>query len=115
MCECRRFRQDMETLMKKNMICGLGLAGMIVAGCGTTTTQRAATGGLAGAALGAAVDSSWTGALVGGAAGAALGAATTPKTGKADRRQYWDARAGRYYYYDRGSGRYYWENGEPRY
>lgn len=99
---------------KKNLVCGLGLASLILAGCGTTTTQRAATGGLAGAAVGGAVGGSWTGALVGGAAGAALGAATTPKSHSVDRRQYWDARAGRYYYYDKSNGRYYWENGEPR-
>jgi len=104
----------METLMRKNVICGVGLAGLILAGCGTTPTQRAATGGLAGAAVGGAVGQNWTGALVGGAAGAALGAATTPRARSSDRRQYWDSRAGRYYYYDRDSGRYYWENGEPR-
>ncbi|CAN7207821.1 hypothetical protein LJR225_000712 [Phenylobacterium sp. LjRoot225] len=103
--------------MKKNLICGVGLAGLILAGCGTTPTERAATGGLAGAALGAAVgDSALTGALVGGAAGAAIGYYTAPKTGeRVDRRQYWDARAGRYYFQDRSTGRYYWENGAPRY
>jgi hypothetical protein len=93
----------------------LTVAGSMLAACGTTMTERAATGGLAGAAVGAAVDSSWTGALVGGAAGAALGAATTPRHDGGDRRQYYDERAGRYYFYDRSSGRYYWENGQPRY
>jgi hypothetical protein len=85
-----------------------------VAGCGTTTTERAATGGLAGAAVGLAVDSSVTGALIGGAAGAALGAATKPKYDRVNRRQYYDSRAGRYYFYDPSNGRYYWENGAPR-
>lgn len=88
---------------------------LLLTACGTTTTERAATGGLAGAALGAAVDSSWTGALVGGAAGAALGAATAPRHNEnVNRRQYYDERAGRYYYYDSGSRRYYWEDGSPR-
>ena len=82
--------------------------------CGTTVTERAATGGLAGAAIGAAVDSSVTGALVGGAAGAALGAATTPKFDNVNRRQHYDNRAGRYYFYDPGTRRYYWEDGSPR-
>jgi hypothetical protein len=100
--------------MKKNALCGLGLAAMVLAGCGTTHTERAATGGLAGAALGAAVGGNVTGALLGGAAGAAVGYATTPKDKAVDRRQYWDARAGRYYFYDRSTGRYYWENGQPR-
>jgi len=99
----------------KRTLCGLTLAAVALAGCGTTTTERAATGGLAGAAVGAAVDSSVTGALIGGAAGAALGAATTPKYRSTDRRQYYDERAGRYYYYDRSTNRYYWENGQPRY
>lgn len=101
--------------MKKTTICGLGLAGLILAGCGTTPGERAATGGLGGAAIGGAVGGSWTGALIGGAAGAALGAATTPDRDRNDRRQYYDERAGRYYYYDRSNGRYYWENGQPRY
>ncbi len=88
---------------------------LLLAACGSTMTERAATGGLAGAAIGGAVDSSWTGALVGGAAGAALGAATTPKHDNVNRRQYYDERAGRYYYYDPGARRYYWEDGSPRY
>jgi hypothetical protein len=101
--------------MKTKMICGVGLAGLILAGCGTTPSQRAATGGLGGAAVGGLVGGSWTGALVGGAAGAALGAATAPNHNKNDRRQYYDERAGKYYYYDKSNGRYYWENGQPRY
>lgn len=98
----------------KTPILAAGAAGLLLAACGTTMTERAATGALAGAAVGAAVDSSVTGAVVGGAAGAALGAATTPRNDGVDRRQYFDERAGRYYYYDPGTGRYYWENGAPR-
>jgi len=91
-------------------------ATLLLTACGTTMTERAATGGLAGAAVGAAVDSSVTGALVGGAAGAALGAATTPRNNaNVNRRQYYDEGARRYYYYDPGSRRYYWEDGSPRY
>jgi hypothetical protein len=86
-----------------------------LAACGSTVTERAATGGLAGAAVGAAVDSSAKGAVIGGVAGAALGAATTPRHDRADHRQYYDRRADRYYYYDSRTGRYYWENGQPRY
>lgn len=93
---------------------GAALAGLLLASCGTTMTERAATGGLAGAAVGAAVDSSVTGAVIGGAAGAALGAATAPRHDNLNRRQYYDERAGRYYYYDPATGRYYWENGAPR-
>lgn len=100
--------------MRKSAIYGLGLAGIILAGCGTTPSERAATGALGGAAVGGAVGGNWTGALVGGAAGAALGAATAPSHHRGDTRQYYDDRAGRYYYYDRDTGRYYWENGQPR-
>lgn len=97
-----------------NILC-VGAAGLLMAACGSTMTERAATGGLAGAALGAAVGEGVTGAVVGGAAGAAIGAATAPRNDNINRRQYYDERAGRYYYYDPGSGRYYWENGQPRY
>src|ERR1700758_5110074 len=98
----------MEASMKR-LICSAGLAALVLAGCGTTPSERAASGGLAGAALGAAVgDSALTGALGGGAAGAAIGYYTAPKTGeRVDRRQYYDDRAGRYYFYDRSTGRYY--------
>jgi hypothetical protein len=95
-------------------ICGLAAA-IILAGCGTTVTERAATGGIAGAAVGAAVGGSVTGALLGGAAGAAVGAVTTPDHRDANRRQYYDERAHRYYFYDPSANRYYWEDGSPRY
>jgi hypothetical protein len=101
--------------MKGTPICIATAASVLLAACGTTPTERAATGGLAGAALGGAVGGNLTGALVGGAAGAAVGAATAPKRyGNINRRQYYDERAGRYYYYDPQTDRYYWENGAPR-
>lgn len=46
---------------------------LLLAACGDTTEQRAATGGLGGAAAGAAVGGP-AGAVVGGAAGAGAGA-----------------------------------------
>ena len=98
--------------MKARLI-ALSTAGLLLAACGTTTTERAATGGLAGAALGAAVDGSVAGALIGGAAGATLGAVTTKRSDNVNRRQYYDERAGRYYYQD-SNGRYYWEDGSRR-
>ena len=99
--------------MKARALIALSTAGLLLAACGTTTTERAATGGLAGAALGAAVDGSVAGALIGGAAGATLGAVTTKRSDNVNRRQYYDERAGRYYYQD-SNGRYYWEDGSRR-
>ncbi len=98
-------------------ICIAAAASMALAACGSTPTERAATGGLGGAALGAAVSGNnpLTGALIGGAVGAGVGYATAPKHGQnINKRQYYDERAGRYYYYDPSNGRYYWENGQPR-
>lgn len=100
--------------MKTRGILAVTSVGLLLAACGTTTTQRAATGGLAGAAIGAAVDSSVAGALIGGAAGATLGAVTTKRANPVNRRQFYDERAGRYYYYDSSNGRYYWEDGSRR-
>lgn len=51
----------------------LAAVGLLAAACGTTTTERVATGALGGAAIGAVVDGG-RGALIGGAAGAAGGA-----------------------------------------
>lgn len=55
---------------------------LAVAGCGTTPSDRAVSGGLigagAGAAIGAATGSAATGAVIGGVAGAATGALTDP-------------------------------------
>ncbi|WP_269716852.1 hypothetical protein [Caulobacter sp. NIBR2454] len=51
-------------------------AGLLLAACGTTVTERAATGALGGAAVGAAVGGG-DGALAGAAIGGVAGAATT--------------------------------------
>jgi hypothetical protein len=51
----------------------MALALLLVAGCGGTTEQRAATGGLGGVAAGALVGGP-VGAVIGGAAGATGGA-----------------------------------------
>ena len=51
----------------------LTAAGLLLAACGTTTTERVATGALGGAAVGAVVDGG-TGALIGAGAGAVGGA-----------------------------------------
>lgn len=50
-----------------------GLALLMLAGCGATIEQRAATGAVAGAVVAGPV-----GAAVGGAAGAAVGQASKP-------------------------------------
>jgi hypothetical protein len=64
--------------MRKTVIYSLGLAGLILVGCGSTPGERAVTGGIGGAVVGGAIGGNTTGALVGGAAGAGLGAATAP-------------------------------------
>jgi hypothetical protein len=64
--------------MRKTVIYALGLAGLILAGCGSTPGERAVTGGIGGAAVGGVVGGNATGALVGGAVGAGVGAATAP-------------------------------------
>lgn len=51
----------------------LAATGLLLSGCGHTLEQRAATGALGGAAVGAVVDGG-RGALIGGAAGAVGGA-----------------------------------------
>lgn len=51
-------------------VLAVSLVSLLVAGCGTTTTQRAATGGLTGAGAGALI-----GGPIGAVAGAAIGAA----------------------------------------
>ena len=88
-----------------------------------TTLGGAALGAVAGAVIGNNVGSGNAatgaagGALVGGAAGAVKGCRDEGGCGNqpaANRRQYYDERAGRYYYYDPGTGRYFWEDGAPR-
>jgi osmotically inducible lipoprotein OsmB len=66
----------MKTILKLAPV--IGLAGLLAA-CGTTMEQRAATGAIGGAVAGQAIGGN-TGATVAGAAiGAIGGAATTPK------------------------------------
>lgn len=67
-------------IAKALVVASLGLA---LAGCGYSTGDRAASGGLLGAGAGAGVaaitgGSPLTGALIGGAAGAVGGAVTSP-------------------------------------
>lgn len=68
--------------MNGRMCAVLALAGVLLAGCGTSTSDRALSGGGIGAAGGAVVGSlvgaPFLGALIGGGAGAATGAATSP-------------------------------------
>jgi osmotically inducible lipoprotein OsmB len=59
----------------------LGLAGVVLAGCGTDPGDRGLSGGLIGAGTGAAIGAiagnAATGALVGGLGGAAIGLLTS--------------------------------------
>lgn len=66
----------MKTILKLAPV--MAVVGLLAA-CGTTTEQRAATGAIGGAVAGQAIGGN-TGATVAGAAiGAVAGAATTPK------------------------------------
>lgn len=66
----------MKTILKLAPVIGLV---SLLAACGTTTEQRAATGAIGGAVAGQAIGGN-TGATVAGAAiGAIGGAVTTPK------------------------------------
>jgi len=66
----------MKTILKLAPV--IGMMGLLAA-CGTTMEQRAATGAIGGAVAGQAIGGN-TGATVAGAAiGAIGGAATTPK------------------------------------
>ncbi len=68
--------------MKSRLGIALLFGALALAGCGTSTGDRALSGGAigagAGAVGGALLGSPATGALVGGAAGAAGGALTSP-------------------------------------
>ena len=63
-------------------LCVVVVAAVVLGACGTSTTDRAASGGLIGAGAGAAIGSLYgdagAGALIGGIAGAAAGAVTDP-------------------------------------
>ena len=64
-------------------------SGLMLTACGTTTSERVATGALGGVAAGALIGGSATGAVVGGVAGAAVGAAVDAdaKDHERDRRE----------------------------
>ena len=63
----------MRSIARIAPVAALVALGLGLTACGTTTTQRVATGALGGAAVGAVVGGG-NGALIGGAAGAAGGA-----------------------------------------
>lgn len=55
------------------------LGALALSACGTTVTERAATGALGGAAVGGIVGGDVKGAAIGAAVGGVAGAATTPR------------------------------------
>ncbi|MDO8410788.1 MAG: hypothetical protein Q7S93_12115 [Phenylobacterium sp.] len=66
--------------MRKTFIAvPIAVSALALAACGTTVTERAATGALGGAAVGGAVSGDLTGAAAGAAIGGVAGAATTPR------------------------------------
>ena len=74
-------RENAEMSLFRMSVCAIGLA--LLAACGTSTGERAVSGGALGAAGGAAIGgltggSLLGGAVLGGAAGAAAGALTRP-------------------------------------
>jgi len=112
--------------MLKPLIALVGASVLVTACAENQTPGQAALGGgalgaAAGAAIGAVAGNAGAGALIGAGVGAAAGAVKGCRdqgncgAAPANRRQYYDQRAGRYYYYDPSSGRYYWEDGSPRY
>jgi osmotically inducible lipoprotein OsmB len=66
-------------MRKLTILASAAALSLTLAACGTTTTQRAATGALGGAAVGGVVGGDLTGAAVGAAVGGVAGAATTPR------------------------------------
>jgi hypothetical protein len=74
----------MSCLSKLSPLAAVIVAAGALTACGTTTSERAASGGLlgagAGAAIGSLTGSAGTGALIGGAAGAVAGAVSDPCT-----------------------------------
>ena len=59
--------------MRLAILIPVAAAGLCLAACGTTTTERVATGAIGGAVVGGVLDGG-TGAVVGGVAGAVGGA-----------------------------------------
>ncbi|WGM48696.1 hypothetical protein KOAAANKH_03603 [Brevundimonas sp. NIBR10] len=66
----------MKTILKMAPLVG---AVALLAACGTTMEQRAATGAIGGAVAGQVIGGDTKSTVVGGVAGAAVGAATTPR------------------------------------
>lgn len=66
----------MKTVIK---FAPIGAAVLLLAACGTTVEQRAASGGILGAAAGQAVGGDTGSTVAGAAVGAVAGAATTPR------------------------------------
>ncbi|SJM50918.1 hypothetical protein FM111_02600 [Brevundimonas diminuta 3F5N] len=66
----------MKTMLKLAPVIGLTA---LLAACGTTTEQRAATGALGGAVAGQAIGGNTGATVAGGVIGAVAGAATTPR------------------------------------
>ena len=67
---------DMKTILKLTPAAG---ALMLLAACGTTMEQRAATGAVGGAVAGQVLGGDTGSTVAGAAIGAAAGAATTPR------------------------------------
>ena len=65
----------MKTIIKLAPLVG---AMALLAACGATMEQRAATGAIGGAVAGQVIGGNTTSTVIGGVAGAAVGAATTP-------------------------------------
>jgi len=73
-----------RTMRKLIGICAAGLLASSVAACGSSTTDRAISGGLIGAGVGAGTaavtgGNVGTGALIGGAGGAIIGGVTSDR------------------------------------
>jgi len=66
----------MKTLIKLAPV--VGIVGLLAA-CGSTMEQRAATGAIGGAVAGQVIGGNTTATVGGAVAGAAVGAATTPR------------------------------------
>jgi hypothetical protein len=86
--------------MKSGGIAAALATALMLSGCGTTPGERAVSGGVLGAAGGAAIGSvtgsAGRGAVIGGVGGAALGALTSPP-GYYDRYGYYRSYDDRYY------------------
>jgi hypothetical protein len=74
--------KEAEMRMREFAVAAAAASMLVLAGCGTSTGDRAVSGGLigagAGALVGAATGSAATGAAIGAVGGAAIGAATDP-------------------------------------